>query len=78
MDIFLSIFFPAVAVVITVIIARRIASHSFKCKHCENEFYIKWPRAIITVHIDNDYKLRCPRCKRRDWCKKQPKNPKDS
>ena len=57
-----------------VLLARKIASHKFKCKHCSKEFRIKWSKVIITEHSDNDYILECPYCKTKDWCIKQPKS----
>lgn len=61
----------AVAAVITV--AKRTASHKFKCNHCSKEFYIKWYKVIFTMHTDNEYELLCPLCNIKDWCTEQPK-----
>ena len=63
---------PIVAVAIVVILAKRIASHSFKCKHCFKEFNIKWSKVVITEHSGNEYLLVCPYCKTKDWCTEQP------
>jgi len=64
---------PIVAATIIVILARRIASHTFKCKHCSGEFNIKWSKVVVTEHSDNEYMLFCPYCKTKDWCAEQPK-----
>ena len=61
------------AATIIVILARRVASHTFKCKHCSREFNIKWSRVVVTEHSDNEYMLVCPYCETKDWCTEQPK-----
>lgn len=66
------VFILAAAVVVPV--AKNIASHKFKCRHCSKEFYINWPKALITEHSDSEYRLVCPFCKTKDWCTEQPKN----
>jgi len=60
------------AVTIIVILAKRTASHPFRCKHCSKEFNIKWSKAMITEHSGNEYMLVCPNCKTKDWCTEQP------
>ena len=65
---------PIVAVVIVVVLAKRIASHTFKCKHCSEEFGIKWFKVIVTEHSDDEYMLVCPNCKAKDWCIEQSKH----
>ena len=60
------------AAAIIVILARRVASHTFKCKHCSKEFNIKWLKVVVTEHFDNEYMLVCPYCKTKDWCTEQP------
>ena len=61
------------AAAIIVILARRIASHTFRCRHCSKDFNIKWTRVVVTEHSDNEYMLVCPYCKTKDWCTQQPK-----
>lgn len=73
MEYFFFILIPVVAVAVIVILAKCITSHNFKCKHCSKEFNIKWPKIIVTEHIDNEYMLICPYCKTKDWCIAQPK-----
>lgn len=63
-----------IVAVIVVLIAKKIASHKFKCKHCSKEFNIKWYRVIITEHSDNEYRLVCPFCKIKDWCTELSEN----
>ena len=61
----------AVAVAVIVSLSKRIASHSFKCNSCEQEFKIKWTKVIFTVHSGNEYLLVCPHCKNKGWCTKK-------
>ena len=72
MELLSAVLIPIVAATIVVILAKRIASHTFKCKHCSKEFSIKWPKVIVTEHSDNEYMLVCPYCKTKDWCTERP------
>ena len=72
MEYLLIFLIPTVAAAIIVILAKRIAAHSFKCKHCSKMFRIKWTKVIVTEHSENEYKLLCPHCKTKDWCTEQP------
>ena len=65
---------PIVAAAIIVIVAKGIAARAFQCKRCAGEFYIKWPRVLITEHSGSEYKLVCPHCHAKGWCIAQPKN----
>ena len=71
MEYLFTLLIPAIAVTVVVILAKRIASHTFKCKHCTKEFHIKWSKVIVTEHFDNEYMLVCPHCKTKDWCAEQ-------
>lgn len=71
MKYFLIALIPIVAAVIIVILARRAASHTFKCKHCSEEFNIKWSKVVVTEHSGNEYMLTCPYCETKDWCTEQ-------
>ena len=71
MEYLFTLLIPIVAVTIVVILAKHIASHTFKCKHCSKEFHIKWSKVIVTEHFDNEYMLVCPHCKTKDWCAEQ-------
>ena len=72
MDYLFALLIPIFAVIIVVILAKRIASHTFKCKHCSKEFNIRWSKVIVTEHSDGEYMLVCPCCKTKDWCTEQP------
>ena len=48
MEYLFTLLIPIVAVTIVVILAKHIASHTFKCKHCSKEFHIKWSKVIVT------------------------------
>ena len=73
MEYFLAVLFPIAAAAIIVILAKRIASHAFKCNHCSKEFRIKWSKVVVTEHSGNEYMLVCPYCKTTGWCTEQPK-----
>ena len=70
------ILIPVLAVVTVAVLAKRIASHTFRCRHCGGEFNISRSRAFITMHSDNEYMLLCPYCKTKDWCTQLPKSNK--
>ena len=73
MEYLFAVLIPIVAVAIIVILAKRIASHTFKCKHCSKEFNINWSKVVVTEHSDNEYMLVCPYCNTKDWCTEQSK-----
>lgn len=73
MEYLFTVLIPIVAVAIVVILSKRIASHTFKCKRCSKEFNIKWSKVIVTEHSDNEYMLVCPYCETKGWCTEQPK-----
>lgn len=71
MEYLFAVLIPVVAVAVVVILAKRVASHAFKCRHCSKTFSIKWYKVIVTEHSDNEYMLECPYCKAKDWCTEQ-------
>lgn len=72
---FLFVVLPfVIAVIVIVVVAKKITLHSFKCKHCSKEFHVNWPRVIITEHSGSEYRLVCPFCKIKDWCTEQTAN----
>ena len=73
MDYLITILIPVVGVAIIVLLAKRIASHNFKCKHCSKEFKVNWPKVVVTEHSGKEYMLICPYCKTKGWCAEQPK-----
>ena len=75
MEQLLTALIPLTAVAVIVILARRIGSHRFQCKHCSQEFSIPWPKVLITAHTGNEYLLVCPVCKVKGWCTALPKEP---
>ena len=74
MEYFFIALIPIVAAAIVVLLAKRIASHTFQCKHCSRAFQIKWSKVIVTEHFGKEYLLVCPYCNTKDWCTEQPKN----
>ena len=80
MEYLFAVLVPAIAVAVVIIVARSVAAHDFKCRHCGNIFKIKWTRVLITEHADKEYRLTCPHCAKRDFCTEQPiqkENPKE-
>ena len=61
-----------VAAIVIVLTARKIASHTFKCRHCSKAFHIQWTKVIFAEHSGREYRLVCPFCKTKDWCSEQP------
>jgi len=74
MEYLIVVLIPIVAITIVVILAKRIASHIFKCNQCSKEFNIKWFKVIVTEHSGNEYMLVCPHCNIKGWCAEQPRN----
>ena len=54
MEYLFTLLIPIVAVTIVVILAKHIASHTFKCKHCSKEFHIKWSNQAFRQRIHAD------------------------
>ena len=74
MEYFITALIPIIAIIVVILISKRIASHKFKCKHCFKEFTIKWTTVLITMHDKNEYLIKCPYCYIKDWCIKRQKN----
>ena len=74
MEYLFALLIPALAVAVVIILACRIASHDFRCKHCKSTFRIKWTRVLRTVHSGDEYMLICPHCGVRDFCTEEPKD----
>ena len=68
-----AVLLPVAAAAIVVLLAKGIASHTFRCRHCSGEFRIKWAKVIVTEHSGNEYMLVCPHCKTRGWCTENTK-----
>ena len=73
MEYWIALLIPILAAAVIVLLAMRVASHSFQCKHCAGQFHIRWGRVLITVHSGSGYKLVCPHCGTKGWCVAQPK-----
>ena len=72
MEYFFTALIPVLAVICIVIVAKRIASHAFRCKHCSHKFHIPWQKVLFSIHSGDDYMLVCPHCNTKDWCVKTP------
>lgn len=72
MEYWILVLILALASVIAVVVAKRVAAHSFRCKHCGREFRLDWRKVPVTVHSDSEYMLACPGCGVKDWCTQLP------
>ena len=68
MEYFFTVLITVIAVAIVVILAKHIATHRFRCKHCLKEFSIGWIKVIFAEHSEDEYMLVCPHCKTKGWC----------
>ena len=66
-----TILIPLVAILAIVMLAKKIASHSFQCPHCSHTFSIHWAKVLVTRHSGDAYLLTCPRCNTKDYCVEQ-------
>ena len=67
MEYVFTIMVSVIAVVMIVVVSKKIASHAIVCRNCSKQFYISWKRMLVNKHIDNKYLLVCPHCKMKDW-----------
>ena len=42
----------------------------YKCAKCEHEIVPSFPAALCAMHMGTTRYLKCPKCKKRSWCKK--------
>ena len=47
-----------------------ISVGAYKCTSCEHEFTPSFPAALCAMHMGTTRYLKCPKCKKRSWCKK--------
>ena len=71
MEHFFTVLIPILAAAVVILVAKRIASHPFRCRHCSETFRIKWQRVLLAKHMEKEYLLACPHCKIKDWCTEQ-------
>ena len=43
---------------------------SYKCKKCGCEIIPTYQEAMLAMHMGTTRHLKCPNCKKREWCKK--------
>ena len=43
---------------------------SYKCKHCGYEIVPTYEEALMAMHRGTTRYLKCPKCQKRSWCKK--------
>ncbi len=49
---------------------------SYKCKKCGHEFVPTYKQALNAMHRGTTRYLKCPKCQKRSWCKKEWENKK--
>ena len=47
---------------------------AYKCKNCGNEIVPTYMQALCAMHRGTTRYLKCPKCNKRSWCKKEIKN----
>lgn len=73
MEYIVALIIPALAVAVIMIVAKSIASHTFRCRNCSEEFSIRWSEVLFVQHYNDEYMLECPHCKTKGRCVQQPK-----
>ena len=43
---------------------------SYKCKNCGHEIIPTYTQALWAMHMGTTRYLKCPKCNKRNWCKK--------
>jgi len=52
-----------------IITGKRIAKKQYVCPKCNHKFHPKWQTAALSIHINSNRVLRCPRCNRKGFCR---------
>jgi len=47
---------------------KHISKKKYICPKCNAEFYPKWWKASLSLHINDDRYFTCPVCKKRSFC----------
>ena len=67
----LETFFTTLILSVAIIYARaEIFNGFYHCKHCNHLFKPTFKQHFFGIHFFGYRKLRCPRCQKKDWCKK--------
>lgn len=45
----------------------------YQCKKCGHEFVPKYSEALLSMHMGTTRYLKCPKCNKKTWCKKNIK-----
>lgn len=56
-----------IAALVIGITAENVRKTVYVCPHCGGRFKPGW-RGVFAPHIQDEYKLKCPHCQKRDWC----------
>ena len=62
-----------IAAIIAVAVAKAQSKHTFICHNCGKEFQPQWTQMVFEVHAFDKHRLKCPYCKKTDFCTDQGK-----
>ena len=48
-----------------------LAKNTYACPNCGHLFKKKWYQMMLSLHINDNRWLKCPSCKKKDWCSKK-------
>ena len=49
-------------------VAKAQSAHTFSCPNCGKEFHPKWTQLLFEVHALDKHRLKCPFCRKTDFC----------
>lgn len=55
--------------IVFVLVYMRLLSQTYICPHCNEEFKAKWYQFSVSLHYMDKRMLKCPKCKKRSFCK---------
>lgn len=48
--------------------AHALSRCRFWCKSCGELFALPWTKLILRQHVNEEWRLTCPRCGHKGWC----------
>lgn len=48
--------------------ARVLSRCRFWCPSCGNLFALPWTKLVFRQHVNDEWRLTCPRCGQKGWC----------
>lgn len=52
-----------------IILGKQIAKKQYVCPKCNQKFHPTWQTAALSIHVNSNRVLRCPRCNRKGFCR---------